>query len=467
MLKVYNTFIQRKEFIKCKFNGLLKIYVCGITVYDYCHFGHARIFIFFDTFIRYLRYIGFNITYIRNITDIDDKIILKSKNLCVPFNKLTLYFINFMKKDFKNLNLLSPTYEPKVTYFINYIVYLIFSLNKIGFSYQNNFGDLYYFVNKYLKYGNISNRSIFDENNFSRQNIDYLCKNFLYDFVLWKFSNIFKPFWKCYFGEGRPGWHVECSTMSMYYLGDEFDIHGGGLDLIFPHHENECAQSEGLTKKFFSSIWMHIGIVEINKLKMSKSLKNCVNLNSILQKYNNEVIRYFILLNHYRTPLEFCYDKLNISEKIMTKFYLILNNKFIESVISKNNIFEKRFFNSINNDINLVENFSVLFDLVYEINCVKNFSLYKFCSLIKLLKILGNTIGFFYLDSKQFLSNFGRNDKMNKLNLSEEEINELVFIRFNDKLNNNWKKADFIRDYLFSCGILLEDKKDRTLWKNF
>lgn len=463
MFKIYNTVTQKKEFVKLDIFGLLKIYVCGITVYDYCHFGHARLFIFFDSIIRYLRFLNCNIIYIRNITDIDDKIILKSKYLLISFNKLVYFFLNVMKNDFKNLNLLCPTYEPRATYFINYIVGLVSSFNKINYSYKNNSGDVYYFVNKYLKYGNISNRSVFDNFLFSRQNKNEKFKNFLYDFVLWKTSNIYKPFWNCFYGRGRPGWHIECSTMSMYYLGDGFDIHGGGLDLVFPHHENECAQSEGLTKKLYSKIWMHIGFVEINKLKMSKSFKNFVTINHVLKKYNCEIIRYFILSSHYRSPLDFCFDKIELAKKILIKFYLIFLNKFDIVSISKNSIFEKKFFFNMNNDFNTIECFAMFFDILYEANSIKNYSLYRFLSFIKLLNFLGKIIGFFFFESKNFLKDFSYN--YNKLILSNEEINDLVFDRFIAKSNYDWKKSDFIRDYLLNFGIILEDKKNITIWR--
>ncbi|HFL8794920.1 MAG TPA: cysteine--tRNA ligase [Candidatus Azosocius sp. HAIN] len=461
MLKIYNTLSQKKELIKFNFFCSLKIYVCGVTVYDYCHVGHSRIFIFFDFIIKYLRYLGCNVYYVRNVTDIDDKIILKSKKLCISFSKIVFYFINFMKQDFNNLNLLFPTYEPKATYFVNSIVNLIFFLNKNGFSYKSKIGDLYYFVNKYLKYGNISNRNIFCDFTIDRKNL-YIYKNFLYDFVLWKVSNIFKPFWNCSLGYGRPGWHIECSTMSMYYFGDSFDIHGGGLDLMFPHHENECAQSESLTKKLFANIWMHIGFVEINNFKMSKSFKNYISIKSLLNNYDSETIRYFILSVNYRSPLCFCFNKLNLSKKMLIKFYSLFIYKYKNIFLSKNNIFEKRFYFFMNNDFNTVEIFSILFDLFYEIIKIKNISLYKFLSLIRLLKILGKSIGFFYFDTGIFLNNLS--NKINKC-LSDENIKKLVFYRYKAKTDFKWNKSDFIKKYLFNFRIYLQDvKKNNTIW---
>ncbi len=323
MLKIYNTLTRKKEIFKPRIEGKVGMYVCGMTVYDYCHIGHARVMVVFDTVARYIRDSGYELTYVRNITDIDDKIIHRANENGEDFNLLTARFIEAMHEDERALGVLPPDIEPKATQSIDDIVAMIETLIINGLAYVGGNGDVFYAVAKFKNYGRLSGKNLEDLQAGERVDVDLAKRNPL-DFVLWKMAKPEEPSWESPWGAGRPGWHIECSAMSTCCLGNHFDIHGGGMDLQFPHHENEIAQSEGATGETFVNLWMHNGFVRINEEKMSKSLGNFFTVREVLKQYKPEIIRFFILSSHYRSPLNYADEQLNDAGSALKRLYTAL-----------------------------------------------------------------------------------------------------------------------------------------------
>lgn len=449
MLKIYNTLTRSKEVFIPRVAGKVGLYVCGMTVYDYCHVGHARVMVVFDTVVRYLRYSNYDVTYVRNITDIDDKIIHRANENGEDFNALTERFIEAMHEDERALSVLPVDIEPRATTSIPDIISMIEKLITNGFAYLGTNGDVFYAVEKFKNYGQLSGKNLDDLQVGERVDVDLAKRNPM-DFVLWKMAKIDEPFWVSPWGNGRPGWHIECSAMSTCCLGNSFDIHGGGMDLQFPHHENEIAQSEAATGEKFVNLWMHNGFVRINEEKMSKSLGNFFTVREVLKQYRPEIIRFFILTSHYRSPLNYSEESLNDAEAGLTRFYTALRD--VEIVDANIDLeFKTRFEQAMNDDFNTPVALSVLFDVARELNKTKS------PVLAITLRSLASVLGLLQDDSETFLK--GTND-------GDAEIEAQIQARIDAKKAKNWLLADKIRDELKAKNIILEDSPDgSTRWR--
>ncbi len=460
MLLIYNTLSQEKEIFKPIHPGKIDFYVCGITVYDYCHIGHARVYLVFDTIIRYLRYRGFEVNYIRNITDIDDKIIKRADENQEPMEILTERFINAMHEDFAALNIEPATLEPRATEYVPQMITLIKTLMDKGYAYVGANGDVYYKVEKFESYGCLSHRKMDDLQAGARIGINE-SKQHPFDFVLWKSAKVGEPSWASPWGPGRPGWHIECSAMSLKNLGETFDIHGGGPDLKFPHHENERAQSEAATGKTFVNYWMHVGYVQIEKEKMAKSLGNFVTIREFLQHYHPEVLRYFSISSHYRSPVDYTGDHIDFAFRALERLYTALRGITIPHSVSipSHSEYEKRFCDAMNDDFNTPVAIAVLFDLAREINRLRDADSEEVYPLALLLKKLGNLLGILNATPEEFLQN------LNGSEIDRNEIDRLISERLIAKTAKDWKKADEIRETLLQKNIILEDSPDgKTKW---
>ena len=449
MLKIYNTLTRSKEIFTPRIAGKVGLYVCGMTVYDYCHVGHARVMVVFDTVVRYLRYSNYEVTYVRNITDIDDKIIHRANENGEDFHALTERFIDAMHEDERALSVLPVDIEPRATTSIPDIISMIEKLIANEFAYVGTNGDVFYAVEKFKNYGQLSGKNLDDLQAGERVDVDLAKRNPM-DFVLWKMAKEGEPFWESPWGNGRPGWHIECSAMSTCCLGNSFDIHGGGMDLQFPHHENEIAQSEGATGEKFVNLWMHNGFVRINEEKMSKSLGNFFTVREVLKQYRPEIIRFFILTSHYRSPLNYSDESLNDAAAGLTRLYTALRDvEIIEADIDLE--FKNRFEQAMNDDFNTPVALAVLFDVARELNKTKS------PVLAATLKSLANVLGLLQSDSEVFLKS-GNND--------DAEIDAQIQARVDAKKAKNWALADQIRDELKAKNIILEDSPDgSTRWR--
>ncbi|MDA0730031.1 MAG: cysteine--tRNA ligase [Proteobacteria bacterium] len=453
MIKIYNTLSKQKEEFKPLKQGEVKMYVCGMTVYDLCHLGHARVLVIFDLIHRWFKENNYAVTYVRNITDIDDKIINKSVEQKITFNELTEHYIDEMNIDIQALNVLSPSHEPKATEHISSMITMIQTLVDKGFAYQAENKDVYYAVDKFAGYGKLSGKSLKDLQAGNRVDIDKNKRN-VFDFVLWKSAKKNEPAWQSPWGKGRPGWHIECSAMSNKILGHHFDIHGGGQDLQFPHHENEIAQSEATNDCQMANYWIHNGFVKVDNEKMSKSLGNFFTIRSILELYDGEVVRFFILKAHYRSPLNYSDQHLDDARQGLTRLYLTIRDitKSANSVIDWNNSYAKKFKAALDDDFNSAEALSVLFDLSNEINK-------KNSDTLKVLLInLANILGLLYQNPENFLQ--GKDGL-----ISDSDINTMIKKRNVAKQNRNYNEADAIREQLLSQGIILEDTEKGTIWR--
>ena len=453
MIKIYNTLSKQKEEFKPLKQGEVKMYVCGMTVYDLCHLGHARVLVIFDLIHRWFKENNYTVTYVRNITDIDDKIINKSVEQKITFNELTEHYIDEMNIDIQALNVLSPSHEPKATEHISSMITMIQTLVDKGFAYQAENKDVYYAVDKFAGYGKLSGKSLKDLQAGNRVDIDKNKRN-VFDFVLWKSAKKNEPAWQSPWGKGRPGWHIECSAMSNKILGHHFDIHGGGQDLQFPHHENEIAQSEATNDCQMANYWIHNGFVKVDNEKMSKSLGNFFTIRSILELYDGEVVRFFILKAHYRSPLNYSDQHLDDARQGLTRLYLTIRDitKSANSVIDWNNSYAKKFKAALDDDFNSAEALSVLFDLSNEINK-------KNSDTLKVLLInLANILGLLYQNPENFLQ--GKDGL-----ISDSDINTMIKKRNVAKQNRNYNEADAIREQLLSQGIILEDTEKGTIWR--
>jgi cysteinyl-tRNA synthetase len=462
MLKIYNTLTRKKELFQPREAGKVGMYVCGMTVYDYCHIGHARVMVVFDTVARYFRHLGYDLTYVRNITDIDDKIIQRANENGEEFGKLTERFIEAMHEDERALSVLPPDIEPRATQSVEQIIAMIEALAAKGLAYVGSNGDVFYSVNKFKDYGQLSGKNLDELQAGERVDVD-LAKQNPMDFVLWKMAKPNEPAWESPWGQGRPGWHIECSAMSTCCLGNHFDIHGGGMDLQFPHHENEIAQSEGATGEKFVNLWMHNGFVRINEEKMSKSLGNFFTVREVLQRYRPEIIRFFILSSHYRSPLNYSDEHLDEAGTALTRLYTALRGvETAEAAIEAD--YKARFEQAMDDDFNTPVALSVLFDLARELNKVKENNREKAVQLAATLRYLGGLLGILQDDPDTFLKG-GAIAGSSTLSLSNEQIEQQIQARLEAKKNKDWSTADRIRDELKEQGIILEDVPGGTNWR--
>lgn len=459
MLKIYNSMSQQKEIFKPLIEGKIGLYACGITVYDYCHLGHGRQMVTFDFLVRYLRYRGFDVNFVRNITDIDDKIINRANENGETIDALTTRFIQAMYDDGDALGTMRPDSEPKATEYIPQIISMIDTLIEKDYAYAADNGDVYYRVAKFKHYGCLSHQKPADLQVGARIEANKYKQDPL-DFVLWKASKENEPAWSSPWGQGRPGWHIECSAMSTNELGNNFDIHGGGLDLKFPHHENEIAQSCAATDGKFVNTWMHTGLINVDDEKMSKSLGNFTTIREALAVYRPEEIRYFMVASHYRSPLTYSTDNMQGAKSALERFYTALRD-LPESEELDDNEYEQRFIQAMNDDFNTPEALAVLFELTREINRQKNKDGAKAAKLATLLKRLAGVLGLLQDNPTQFLQATGMPNA-----LLHVEIEELIAARNKARADKNWPESDRIRDELTSKGIELEDHANSpTVWR--
>ncbi len=460
MLKLYNTLSRKKEVFQPKVEGTVGMYVCGMTVYDYCHIGHARVMVVFDTLARYFRHLGYDLTYVRNITDIDDKIIQRANQNGESFQALTSRYIAAMHEDERALSVLPPDLEPKATDNLTAIINMIERLLAKGHAYVGGNGDVFYAVNSFAGYGQLSGKNPEQLNAGERVDVDQAKRDPL-DFVLWKMAKPDEPAWPSPWGDGRPGWHIECSAMSTGCLGAHFDIHGGGMDLQFPHHENEIAQSEGATGEKFVNYWLHNGFVRINEEKMSKSLGNFFTVREVLKSYSGEVIRYFIIASHYRSPLNYSEDNLIEAGSALTRLYTALRGLDADQGIMDSD-FKARFEQAMNDDLNTPVALSVLFDLARQLNRTKKTDSEQAQTLAFTLKKLAGLLGLLQDDPEHFLKTGGKADDQ----LSEADIIQQIQARMAAKKAKNFTEADRVRDALSEQGVILEDKPSgETSWR--
>ncbi len=460
MLKIYNTLTSQKEVFKPINPSSVGIYVCGMTVYDFCHMGHARVLVMFDLMTRHMRRTFPEVKYVRNITDIDDKIINRAIENQEDIYSLTNRFIEAMHEDEIALNILKPDLEPRATDSIDQMYSMIESLIEKGFAYQGKNGDVYYSVRSFKNYGKLSGKNLDELEAGARVDIESDKRDPL-DFVLWKMAKPNEPKWSSPWGDGRPGWHIECSAMSTHHLGNHFDIHGGGMDLTFPHHENEIAQSEGANNCSFVNTWMHVGFVNINDEKMSKSLNNFFTIRDVLEKYDGETLRYFLISSHYRSPLNFSDENLTSAESALTRLYtairgLSASTKAMNQV-SINFDYEKRFNEALDDDFNTPIALSILFEIAKHANTEREDDKVQAGALSELLKKLGNHIGIMGYDAEDYL-------KMG-IELSDAKIDEKIRQRESARASKDFAMSDQIRDELLALGIILEDSINGTTWR--
>ena len=452
-MKIFNSLSSTKEELISINKDKINLYVCGMTVYDDCHIGHARTFLTFDLFVRFFSFLGYEVNYIRNITDIEDKIIDKALIEKVKFSEISNRFIISMNEDFKRLSLLPPNNEPKASDHISEILEMIETLESKNYAYSVEGGDVYFDINSYEDYGKLSKRNLNELDAGVRIEVDKL-KNDPNDFVLWKKTSE-EPNWDSKWGRGRPGWHIECSAMSKKFLGENFDIHGGGLDLKFPHHENEIAQSECCSGKNFANYWMHVAPLNVNGKKMSKSLNNFITIKKVLEEFHPEVMRMFFYLTHYRKPINFTANSINEAKNILDKLYESLRDTdFTDTKIDLD--YKNKFEEALKDDFNTPKAIKILQELVPKINKTK--SLEEMEVLKFSLKELSQAIGLLNDTVENYFKYSLPND------ISEDEIARYVLERNDARLNKDFQKADDIRDQLLEKGVVLEDEADKTSW---
>lgn len=461
MLQIYNSLTKQKHVFKPIAPPWVGLYVCGVTVYDYCHIGHARTYLVFDMIQRYLQYCGYQVKYVRNITDIDDKIIKRAHENSETCQNLTERFIAAMHEDLHGaLNTLKPAFEPKATDFVQEMIELIKKLIEKENAYVANNQDVYFAVEKFPSYGCLSHRSLDDLVAGSRIEVNEAKRNPL-DFVLWKSAKPGEPAWDSPWGAGRPGWHTECAAMSLKILGETFDIHGGGPDLKFPHHENERAQSEAITHKTFVNLWMHGGYLQIEKEKMSKSTGNFITIRDFLTEFHPEVLRYFNISSHYRSPVEYSRTNMALAHAALLRLYSSLrglNTVGVEPAAESE--FEILFRQAMDDDFNTPVALAVLFDLVREMNREREKNALHAAALGALLKKLGNVLGLLFASPEEFLQ-----DQRILTSDETQAIEKLIAARTEARNNKNWAESDRIRDELLSKDVELEDTAKGTLWR--
>ncbi|MGF6693022.1 cysteinyl-tRNA synthetase [Metapseudomonas resinovorans] len=456
-LSIYNTLSKIKEPLKPLVGNQVRMYVCGMTVYDFCHIGHARVMVAFDVVARWLRHRGYDLTYVRNITDIDDKIIRRANENGEPFEALVERMIAAMHEDEARLSVLRPDMEPRATGHIAGMHEMIRALIDKGFAYAPGNGDVYYRVGKFVGYGKLSRKKIEDLRIGARIEVDEAKEDPL-DFVLWKGAKPGEPSWESPWGPGRPGWHIECSVMSTCCLGETFDIHGGGPDLVFPHHENEIAQSEAATGKLYANAWMHAGAVRVDGEKMSKSLGNFFTIREVLEKYHPEVVRYLLVSSHYRSPINYSEESLKEAKGALERFYHALRG-LPDAAPAGGEAFVERFAAAMDDDFNSPEACAVLFEMVREVNRLRDGDLPAAAALAAQLKTLGGLLGVLQLEPDDFLR-AGAEGKVDAA-----EVERLIQARLQARAEKNWAESDRIRDQLSAMGVVLEDGKGGTTWR--
>jgi cysteinyl-tRNA synthetase len=451
MLHLYNSITRKKELFEPINPGKIGIYVCGITVYDRCHLGHARSMVSFDVIVRFLRTQGYEVTYVRNITDIDDKIIARANERGQSIHELTDQYIKAMNEDTKALAILTPDLEPRATDHIETIVALITTLIEKGYAYLSDNGDVCYQVERFKDYGKLSHKDLEGLAAGARVEIVKEKRSPL-DFVLWKMAKPDEPSWPSPWGEGRPGWHIECSAMAMHELGEQFDIHGGGLDLQFPHHENEIAQSEAATGKCFAKYWLHVGMLQVNNEKMAKSVGNFFTIEEVLKKHHPEVVRYLLLSSHYRSPLNYSEENLQNAGKALERLYQSIKDIELNGDEELVSAWLEQFNVAMNDDFNTPIALSVLFQLSHEVNKSNS------AQLAYTLKHLAAILGLLQSPPASFLQ-AGLEQE------GKERIEHLIQARLQAREARDWGKADEIRAMLAAEGIELEDSAGGTTWR--
>lgn len=458
MLKIYNSLTRQKEEFKPITAGKVGMYVCGVTIYDLCHIGHGRTFVSFDVVSRYLRYLGYDLTFVRNITDIDDKIIKRAAENQESCDSLTERLIQEMYTDFDALNILRPDVEPRATAYIEEIIALVEQLIDRGFAYVADNGDVMFEVSKFKEYGRLSKQDLTQLQAGARVDIETAKRSPL-DFVLWKMSKPGEPTWQSPWGPGRPGWHIECSAMNSSILGNHFDIHGGGSDLQFPHHENEIAQSCCVHDTQYVNTWMHSGMVMVDREKMSKSLGNFFTIRDVLQHYDPETVRYFLMSGHYRSQLNYSEENLTQARASLERLYTALRGLDMTVAAAGGEEYVSRFTSAMNDDFNTPEAYSVLFDMAREVNRLKTEDMLQASALGALMRELADVIGILYQEPERFLQSSVANDDQ------AEEIEALIKLRNDSRANKDWANADLARHKLTEMGIILEDGPNGTTWR--
>ncbi len=455
MLRIHNSLARRKQAFVPIEPGKVRMYVCGMTVYDYCHIGHARVMVVFDVVSRWLRASGFDVTYVRNITDVDDKIIKRAAESGEHISVLTERFIRYMDEDADALGVEKPDAEPRATQYIAQMVHIIEALVRKGLAYRADNGDVYYSVRHFPGYGKLSGKSLEDLRAGERVEVEAAKRDPL-DFVLWKSAKAGEPAWDSPWGPGRPGWHIECSAMSEELLGSHFDIHGGGQDLLFPHHENEIAQSEGAHGHTFVNYWMHNGFVRVDNEKMSKSLGNFFTVREVLAKYDPEVVRFFILRAHYRSPLNYSDQHLDDARAGLTRLYTTLRDTLPDSIaIDWSHPLAARFRQAMDDDFNTAVACAALFDLAGEVNRTRS------SVDAGLLKALAGVLGLLQRAPAEFLQGGATAGE----EMPVERIDGLIADRAAAREAKNFAEADRIRKELEEAGVILEDAALGTIWR--
>ncbi|GAB3032077.1 cysteine--tRNA ligase [Bowmanella dokdonensis] len=458
MLQIFNTLTRQKQEFKPLMAGKVGVYVCGITVYDVCHMGHARTYLSFDMMVRYLRHLGYQVKYVRNITDVDDKIIQRANEKGETMAQLTERTIGMMHEDFAAINLLEPDIEPRVTTHMDEIIMVIQRLVDKGHAYQAASGDVLFDVSTFEQYGRLSRQDLEQLQAGARVEVAQ-GKDDPLDFVLWKSAKPNEPSWDSPWGKGRPGWHIECSAMNHKHLGEHFDIHGGGSDLIFPHHENEVAQSCCAFDTPYVNFWLHTGMVQVNQEKMSKSLGNFFTLRDVLKQYDAETIRYFLLSAHYRSQLNYSEDSILQARASLERLYTALRDVQPDMDVDlAQDSYLQRFNQAMDDDFNTPEAFAVLFDLARELNRHKDRP-QQAGRLAGVLVKLGAVLGILQSQPLQFLQSGTDTD------LDVAEIQRLIQARNDARKNKDWPAADAARDALTAMGVVLEDGPQGTIWR--
>jgi cysteinyl-tRNA synthetase len=457
MVQIYNTLTRQKEQFKPMVDGKIAMYVCGITIYDYCHIGHARTFVGFDVIVRYLRHLGYDLKYVRNITDVDDKIIKRANENGEAINDLTVRMTKAMHEDFDSLNMLRPDVEPTVTGHMDEIIAMVERLIAKGHAYVAADGDVLFDVSTFEQYGALSQQDLTMLQSGSRVEVAQ-DKDDPLDFVLWKKAKAGEPSWSSPWGEGRPGWHIECSAMSSKHLGEHFDIHGGGSDLQFPHHENEIAQSCCANNGQYVNTWIHTGMVQVNKEKMSKSLDNFFTVREVLKQYDAESVRYFLISGHYRSQLNYSQENLDQARSSLERIYTALRGVEPVECELEGNEYVAKFRKAMNDDFNSPEALPVVFEVAKELNRVKESDSEKAGHLAFILRSLGEILGIAQQAPEAFLQG-GQNDD------EVAEIEALIVKRNDARASKNWAAADEARDALNALGVILEDSAGKTTWR--
>ena len=459
MLHLYNTLSRQKEIFKPITAGKVGLYVCGVTVYDLCHIGHARTYIGFDNIVRYLRFSGYEVNYVRNITDVEDKIIKRANENGELPDELVERNIAEMYRDFDALNMIHPDIEPRVTTHMQEIIDMISTLVEKKHAYVATSGDVLFDVSSFKEYGQLSGQNLEQLQSGSRVDVDDTKRNPL-DFVLWKMAKPGEPNWESPWGNGRPGWHIECSAMNAKELGKHFDIHGGGSDLAFPHHENEVAQSCCALDTPYVNYWIHTGMVQVDQEKMSKSLGNFFTIREVLNKYDAETTRYFLTSGQYRSQLNYSTDNLDQAKASLERIYTALRDVEITTdfELDKNNTYVKEFCKAMDDDFNTPQALAVLFELAKQLNVTKSKQPEQAKELAGTLKSLGSLLGLLQMSPEQFLQGQGDDDEV-------AEIEALIVQRNQARADKNWSLADEARDKLAEMNVILEDSAGKTTWR--